>query len=113
MINPLDHNVRVQHRLPLGVADQPLDAPVHALDELEHRLLVQPPLRRQRRGGRKLAAAQLERNLKTVGVHVVEVLHASVHLIPEGAVGDALVELVARTRVSLAHCLVAERVGEG
>ena len=36
-----------------------------------------------------LAARQLQRDLKVVGVHIVEVLHASGDVVPRGAVGDA------------------------
>ncbi len=54
------------------------------------------PLSLERVGRRVLAAAQLHRDLETVGELVVEVLHAARNVVPVGAVGDAVDKVVAR-----------------
>ena len=60
----------------------------------EERLPVVLPLPRQLRGGRVLAAAQLQRDLHAVGEVVVEVLHAALQHVPLRPVGDAAREVV-------------------
>ena len=59
----------------------------------EERLPVVLPLPRQLRGGRVLAAAQLQRDLHAVGEVVVEVLHDALRHVPLRPVGDSAWEL--------------------
>ncbi len=61
----------------------------YLFDELHQCLFVVLPLLAQLVCRRKLLAAQLECDFKAVGSQVVEVLHATGHRVPGGAVGDA------------------------
>ena len=66
-----------------------LHSDVHQLHVLEQTALVFVPLSGQLASERKLAAAQLQRHLEAVAVHVVEILHATAQLVPVRTVGDA------------------------
>ena len=78
-----------------GGQHEALDARVHLFHVVEERAAIVAPLVGQLGGARILAARELDRDLHAVRVHVVEVLHAAGHVVPLGAIGDAVLELVA------------------
>lgn len=85
----LHNNLSILDRVTVDVAHQSLYTHMRLLDVLEQTALVHVPLAGQLLGRRELAAAQLHGHLEAVGEGVVKVLHATVQLVPVGAVRDA------------------------
>ena len=75
LVDAFDDDVGVGDGPPrLPVRHQTLDAAVDVDEEVEQRFAVLLPVTGQLLGLGVLAAAQLQRDLETVGAHVVEVL---------------------------------------
>lgn len=107
-----NQNLCVLDGITIDVSDQSLYSNVHLLQVFQETALVLHPFTGQLLRRREFAAAQLQRHLETVREHVVEVLHASVELVPVGSIGDpALKRIIAA--VALSHSRVVLRVDGG